>query len=83
MKIKYLLYDNTGWFGIQITKILRNNRIMYHIGTSSTDINLINKEIDIINPSHIVTFRKTNIKIDDKKYKRTDINKNISIYKII
>jgi len=50
MKIKYLLYDNTGWFGIQITKILRNNRIMYHIGTSSTDINLINKEIDIITP---------------------------------
>jgi hypothetical protein len=76
MKLKYLLYDNTGWFGIQITKILRNNRIMYHIGTSSTDI-------DIINPTHIVTFRKTNIEIDDKKYKRKDISKHISIYKII
>jgi len=83
MKIKYLLYDNTGWFGIQITKILRNNRIMYHIGTSSTDINLINKEIDIINPSHILTFRKTNIDIDEKKYKKKDIGKNISLYKII
>jgi len=83
MKLKYLLYDNTGWFGIQITKILRNNRILYQIGTSSTDINLINKEIDIINPSHIVTFRKINIEIDDKKYKRTNINKNISVYQII
>jgi len=83
MKIKYLLYDNTGWFGIQITKILRNNRIMYHIGTSSTDINLINKEIDIIKPSHILTFRKTNIDIDEKKYKKKDIGKNISLYKII
>jgi len=83
MKLKYLLYDNTGWFGIQLTKILRNNKIMYHIGTSSTDIDIFNNEIDEIKPTHIVTFIKTNIKIDDKKYKRTDINKNISIYKII
>lgn len=76
MKLKYLLYDNTGWFGIQITNFLKNNNFKYYIGKSSTDI-------DIFNPTHIVTFIKTNIEIDDKKYKRTDINKNISIYKII
>lgn len=76
MKLKYLLYDNTGWFGIQITEYLRSNRIKYYIGKSS-------QEINEINPTHIVTFRKTNIEIDDKKYKRKDISKNISIYKII
>jgi hypothetical protein len=83
MKLKYLLYDNTGWFGIQITKILRNNRIMYYIGKSSTDINLINKEIDDIKPTHIVAFRKINIDLDETKYKRTNINKNISVFHII
>jgi hypothetical protein len=76
MKLKYLLYDNTGWFGIQLTNFFKCNKIKYYIGNSSHDI-------DIINPSHIVTFRKTNIDIDEKKYKKKDIGKNISIYQII
>ena len=59
--MKYLLYDNTGWFGIQLTKILRSNRIKYYIGKSSSDIHLITQEIDEIKPTHIIAFRKINI----------------------
>jgi hypothetical protein len=83
MKLKYLLYDNTGWFGIQLTNFLKCNKIMYHIGTSSQNINLLNKEINEINPTHIIMFKKINIKLDEKKYKKKDIGKNISVYQII
>lgn len=81
--MKYLLYDNTGWFGIQLTNYLKFNKIKYYISNSSQNIILLNKEINEINPTHIIMFKKINIKLDEKKYKKKDIGKNISVYQII
>jgi dTDP-glucose 4,6-dehydratase len=69
-----LIYGSNGWIGKQFIKILEQNNIEYICGNSRCDdeINLKN-EIDIINPSHIISFiGRTHGIIDNIKYTTID-----------
>jgi len=72
--MKVLIYGSNGWIGKQFINILEQNNIEYICGNSRCDdeINLKN-EIDIINPSHIISFiGRTHGSIDNVKYTTID-----------
>ena len=69
-----LIYGSKGWIGQQFIDILNNNNIEYKIGTSRVDnkISLLS-EIEIINPTHIISFiGRTHGKIGAKIYNTID-----------
>jgi dTDP-glucose 4,6-dehydratase len=74
MKIKILVYGSKGWIGCQFINELKKSSLEYYEGKSrvNNDEELI-KEIDLINPTHIISFiGRTHGKIDDKVYTTID-----------
>ena len=72
--MKLLIYGSKGWIGNQFINILHNKNIEYICGNSrvDNDINL-KKEIDNINPTHIISFiGRTHGKIGNKEYTTID-----------
>ena len=52
----FLLYGSKGWIGGQVMDILTNQNIPHTEGTSRCDdVNALMKEIDSINPTHIIS----------------------------
>jgi dTDP-glucose 4,6-dehydratase len=72
--MKILVYGSKGWIGNQFINILETNNINYCCGKSRVDnINDLIKEIDSINPSHIISFiGRTHGKIKDEVYTTID-----------
>jgi dTDP-4-dehydrorhamnose reductase len=72
--MKILVYGGNGWIGQQFIEILQGSQIEYICGRSRVDNNddLI-KEIENINPTHIISFiGRTHGKIGDKVYSTID-----------
>ena len=72
--MKILVYGSNGWIGEQFIEILKRNNIEYKNGISRVNVvpSLL-KEIEIFNPSHIVSFiGRTHGIIDNKIYSTID-----------
>jgi len=69
-----LIYGSKGWIGQQFIEILINNNIQFTIGNSRVENkNDLENEIDLINPTHIISFiGRTHGKIGDKIYTTID-----------
>ena len=72
--IKVLVYGSKGWIGNQFVRILKQNNIFYIEGKSRVDNEIeLSKEINIANPTHIVSFiGRTHGKINNKIYTTID-----------
>ena len=72
--MKILIYGSNGWIGSQFINILKENEIEYISGLSRVDNNVtLIKEIDKIEPTHIISFiGRTHGKIGDKVYTTID-----------
>jgi dTDP-glucose 4,6-dehydratase len=72
--MKILVYGSKGWIGKQFVNILKNNNLNFFTGSCRVNnINDLRNEIDLINPTHIVSFiGRTHGKIDDKLYTTID-----------
>jgi dTDP-glucose 4,6-dehydratase len=72
--MKVLVYGSNGWIGNQFVKILEDKKINYIKGLSRVDNNeKLIKEIEFVNPTHIVSFiGRTHGKINDKIYPTID-----------
>jgi dTDP-glucose 4,6-dehydratase len=74
MKIKILVYGSKGWIGCQFINELKKSSLEYYEGKSrvDNDDDLI-KEIELINPTHIISFiGRTHGIINDIKYTTID-----------
>ena len=72
--MKVLIYGSNGWIGNQFLNILISNDISYVCGISrvDNDESLI-KEINTVNPTHIVSFiGRTHGTIGEKVYPTID-----------
>ena len=69
-----LVYGHRGWIGNQFIDILNNQSISFNIGKARVDnINEIEKEINHLIPTHVVSFiGRTHGSIGDKKYTTID-----------
>ena len=69
-----LVYGHRGWIGNQFTDILTKQTISFNTGKSRVDnVNEIEKEINDLNPTHVVSFiGRTHGSIGDKKYTTID-----------
>ena len=55
--MKILIYGSKGWIGSQFKDILYSNNILFSEGNARVDnINDLGNEIELINPTHIVSF---------------------------
>jgi dTDP-glucose 4,6-dehydratase len=72
--MKILIYGSNGWIGSQFIKLLNENKIDFITGLSRVDNNVtLIKEIDEIEPTHIISFiGRTHGKIGDKVYTTID-----------
>jgi nucleoside-diphosphate-sugar epimerase len=72
--MKILIYGSKGWIGTQFVEIVKNNNIEFIEGKSRVDSEEdLLKEINKINPSHIVSFiGRTHGIIDNIKYTTID-----------
>ena len=72
--MKIIIYGSNGWIGTQFVNILKNNNIEFIEGKSRVDSEEdLLKEINKINPSHIVSFiGRTHGIIDNIKYTTID-----------
>uniref|UniRef100_A0A6C0IVW8 NAD-dependent epimerase/dehydratase domain-containing protein n=1 Tax=viral metagenome TaxID=1070528 RepID=A0A6C0IVW8_9ZZZZ len=72
--MKVLVYGAKGWIGQQFCKLLNEEKINYIIGMSRADnISKLEKEIKIVNPTHIISFiGRTHGTIGDKTYTTID-----------
>lgn len=72
--MKILVYGSNGWIGGQFVSILKEQDIPFFCGKSRTDNELeLNKEIDLIEPTHVVSFvGRTHGKIGNKIYSTID-----------
>lgn len=73
-----LVYGSNGWIGKQFLEILKKQNISYFCGESRTDDEFTLKvEIEIIQPTHVVSFiGRTHGKIGDKVYTTIDYLEN-------
>ena len=52
-----LVYGSKGWIGNQFITILKNNNISFNEGLSRVNnINNVIKEIELLNPTHVISF---------------------------
>jgi dTDP-glucose 4,6-dehydratase len=74
MKIKILVYGSKGWIGSQFINELKKSSLDYYEGKSRVDnIDELEKEIDFIKPTHIISFiGRTHGIINDKQYTTID-----------
>jgi len=72
--MKILVYGSQGWIGSQFINILKNNNINFFSGKSRVDNEKeLIKEIEIIQPTHIISFiGRTHGKIGNKVYTTID-----------
>jgi dTDP-glucose 4,6-dehydratase len=72
--MKILVYGHMGWIGNQFNGILLKNSIEFYNGKSRVDdVIELEKEIDFIKPTHIVSFiGRTHGSVGDKKYTTID-----------
>ena len=69
-----LIYGSNGWIGSQFINILKNNNIDYYCGIARCDDETyLKSEIELINPTHIISFiGRTHGQIDNIKYTTID-----------
>jgi len=69
-----LVYGSKGWIGGQFIQLLEQNKINFVCGKSRcNDYKILEREIDSIKPTHIVSFiGRTHGKIGDKTYPTID-----------
>jgi len=72
--MKVLVYGSNGWIGSQFINILDENKINYYCGKSRVNKSeLLCKEIEDINPTHIISFiGRTHGTIENKIYTTID-----------
>jgi dTDP-glucose 4,6-dehydratase len=72
--MKILIYGSNGWIGTQFVNILKNNNVEFIEGKSRVDSEEdLLKEINKINPSHVISFiGRTHGIIDNIKYTTID-----------
>ena len=72
--MKILVYGSNGWIGNQFKYILEEKKHDYFCGTARADNeNDLEKEMDKINPTHVISFiGRTHGKIGDKTYTTID-----------
>lgn len=72
--MKILVYGSNGWIGNQFVEILQENSIDYFCGKSRVDDkSSLEKEINMISPTHVVSFiGRTHGKIGNKKFTTID-----------
>lgn len=73
-KNKILIYGSKGWIGNQFIQILKNNNVDYMNGNVRVDnYKMLVKEINDINPTHIISFiGRTHGIINDVTYSTID-----------
>ena len=69
-----LIYGGNGWIGSQFVQLLKRKEVTYFIGETRVDDHTsLSKEIDRINPTHVISFiGRTHGKIGDKEYSTID-----------
>ena len=69
-----LIYGGKGWIGSQFVEILKSNKKTFHLGSCRVDnIDALKQEIDLVEPTHIVSFiGRTHGIIDGKEYPTID-----------
>ena len=72
--MQVLIYGSAGWIGSQFKEILTEKNINYTEGNSRVDNEVeLQKEIELINPTHIISFiGRTHGKIGNKEYPTID-----------
>lgn len=72
--MKILVYGSNGWIGNQFIEILKENNILFECGKSRCDdLKELEKEIDLINPTNIISFiGRTHGNIGNTKYTTID-----------
>jgi len=72
--MRIIIYGSKGWIGSQFIQILQQKNVLFYEGTSHIEnIEDLQKEIDNIQPTHIVSFiGRTHGKIKDKVYTTID-----------
>ena len=72
--MKILVYGSQGWIGTQFVNLLQEKQIDFICGTARADNeNDLEKEIDKVSPSHVVSFiGRTHGTIGDTKYTTID-----------
>ena len=72
--MKVLVYGSKGWIGGQFIEVLESKNIDYNCGNSRVDdIEDVKNEIDIVSPTHVVSFiGRTHGKICEKEYTTID-----------
>ena len=55
--MKFLIYGSKGWIGSQFIDILQKKQLNYYEGKSRVDnINDVEKELDLVKPTHVISF---------------------------
>jgi dTDP-glucose 4,6-dehydratase len=72
--MKILVYGHKGWIGNQFINILTDNSVNFYKGESRVeDVIELEKEIDFVKPTHIISFiGRTSGSIGEKKYNTID-----------
>ena len=72
--MKILIYGHRGWIGNQFTDIMEKKSVIFYKGKSRVDnIEELEKEICLHNPTHIISFiGRTHGSIGEKKYTTID-----------
>ena len=72
--MRVLVYGSKGWIGGQFIEVLQNKNIDYICAKSRVDyVEGVKNEIDIVSPSHVVSFiGRTHGKIGEKEYTTID-----------
>jgi 3,5-epimerase/4-reductase len=72
--MKILVYGHKGWIGNQFINILSDNSVEFYKGESRVELVIeLEKEIDFVKPTHIISFiGRTHGSIGDKKYTTID-----------
>jgi dTDP-glucose 4,6-dehydratase len=72
--MKVLVYGSKGWIGGQFVEVLQNKNVDYVCASSRVDdVEGVKNEIDIVSPTHVVSFiGRTHGKIGEKEYTTID-----------
>jgi dTDP-glucose 4,6-dehydratase len=72
--MRVLVYGSKGWIGGQFIEVLQNKNVDYICANSRVDdVEGVKNEIDIVSPTHVVSFiGRTHGKIGEKEYTTID-----------
>jgi len=76
--MKVLVYGHAGWIGGQFVELVKKNNVNHVLGISRVDdTSSLLQELDIVSPSHVVSFiGRTHGKIGEKVYPTIDYLEN-------